>query len=396
VSRLLLRGGRPWGSAAPADILIADGAIQAVGTVDTAVDTDTEVHDIDGHLVLPGLVDAHAHLDKTLWGGPWTPHSAGDALADRIANERRRRGELRLPRAEFMTALVEQMVVSGTTHVRTHTDIDPEVGLGRVEAVREIAGKMAGRISVSQVAFPQYGILSTPGTADLLERALREGVEAIGGIDPAGADGDPVRHLDVVFGLGERHGSYVDIHLHDGGSLGAWELELIAERTTVTGLAGKVTVSHAYALAQVDEAHQNRLIDRLARAEVGLTTCAVFDYPVPPLKKLHAAGVVVACGHDCIRDLWSPYGTGDMLDRAMHLAYRSTFRRDEDIELALTAATYGGARTLGLAGYGLTAGAPANLVVVAATTAGEAVVACPPRALVVHRGRVVARNGMLV
>jgi cytosine deaminase len=77
----------------------------------------------------------------------------------------------------------------------------------------------------------------------------------------------------------------------------------------------------------------------------------------------------------------------------MHLAYRSTFRRDEDIELALDAATYGGARALGLEPYGLMPGAPADLVVVAASTAAEAVVTHPVRELVLKRGRVVARDG---
>ena len=77
-------------------------------------------------------------------------------------------------------------------------------------------------------------------------------------------------------------------------------------------------------------------------------TAAVYSFPVPPIKRLRAAGVNVACGHDGICDLWGPYGSGDMLERAMHVAYRSTFRRDEDIELALEAATYGGARALGL------------------------------------------------
>ena len=80
----------------------------------------------------------------------------------------------------------------------------------------------------------------------------------------------------------------------------------------------------------------------------------------------------------------------------MHVAYLSTFRRDEDIELALDAATYGGACTLGLDGYGLTVGAPADLVVVDARTPAEAVVAHPPRELVLKRGVVVARGGALV
>jgi cytosine deaminase len=391
---VLLRGGRPWGHDRAADILVRDGAIAVIGTdVDAA---GAEVLEVADHLVLPGLVDAHCHLDKTLCGGPWVPHSAGEALSDRIANERRRRGELGIPDVDYIANLLGRMVASGTTHVRTHTDIDPAFGLAGVEAVRAAVARMDGRIAVEQVAFPQYGLLTNPGTAELLEEALRSGVETVGGIDPAGFDRDPVRHLDIVFGLAAQYGASVDLHLHDVGSLGAWELELIAERTRDAGLGGRVTVSHAYGFSQVDHAYQDRIIDQLAQAGVTILTAAVYSFPVPPIKRLRAAGVNVACGHDGIRDLWGPYGSGDMLERAMHLAYRSTFRRDEDIELALEAATYGGARTLGLDGYGLAVGGPADLVVVDARTPAEAVVAHPPRELVLKHGVVVARGGALV
>ncbi|MFD0686059.1 amidohydrolase family protein [Actinomadura fibrosa] len=390
----LLRGGRPWGHDGPADVLIRDGLIARVGP-----DLDTpgaEVIDVAGRLVLPGLVEAHCHLDKTLYGGPWVPHSAGDPLAERIANDRRRRGELGVPDAGRIGALLERMVAAGTTHVRTHTDVDPEVGLAGVEAVRAAAARLDGIVSVEQVAFPQHGLLTNPGTAELLDEALKDGVGTVGGIDPAGFDRDPVRHLDVVFGLAERHGAGVDLHLHDGGTLGAWEIELIIERTRAAGLGGRVAISHAYALGQIGEAQRDRLAEGLAEAGVTLVTCAVYDFPVPPVKRLRAAGVNIACGHDGIRDLWGPYGSGDMLDRAMHLAYRSTFRRDEDIELALDAATYGGARALGVEGYGLAVGATADLVVVQARTPAEAVVTRPVRDLVVKAGRVVASEGRLL
>jgi cytosine/creatinine deaminase len=392
MAQLLLRGGRPWGHDGAADILVRDGAIAGIGAGLEAA----EVLDVTDRLVLPGLVDAHCHLDKTLCGGPWVPHSAGEALTDRIENERRRRGELGLPNVEYISALLERMVAAGTTYVRTHTDIDPAVGLATVEAVRAAAGRFEGRVTVQQVAFPQFGLLTNPGTAELLEEALRSGVETVGGIDPAGFDRDPVRHLDVVFDLAARYGAGIDLHLHDVGSLGAWELELIAERTRDAGLGGRVTVSHAYGFAQVDAAYQDRIIDQLAQAGVTILTAAVYSFPVPPIKRLRAAGVNVACGHDGIRDLWGPYGSGDMLERAMHVAYRSTFRRDEDIELALEAATYGGARALGIDPYGLAVGAPADLVVVDARTPAEAVVTRPPRELVLKRGVVAARDGTLV
>jgi cytosine deaminase len=396
---LLLRGGRAWGHDGQVDVLVRDGLIAAIAPALDLRDAGApaaEVVDIAGRLVLPALVDAHTHLDKTLFGGEWVPRSAGDALADRIGNDRRRRAELGLPKVENIVALLERMVAAGTSYVRSHTDVDPEVGLRGVEAVQAAMERMDGRVTVEQVAFPQHGLLTNPGTAELLEEALKNGVGVVGGIDPAGFDRDPVRHLDVVFGLAERYGAGIDIHLHDGGALGAWELELIAERTTGTGLSGRVTVSHAYGLGQVDAAQQDRLAELLAAAGVTVLTAAVYSFPVPPIKKLRAAGVNVACGHDGIRDLWGPYGSGDMLDRAMHVAYRSTFRRDEDIELALDAATYGGARALGVQPYGLREGALADLLVVPASTAAEAVVTRPPRDLVLKSGRVVARGGQVV
>jgi cytosine deaminase len=84
-----------------------------------------------------------------------------------------------------------------------------------------------------------------------------------------------------------------------------------------------------------------------------------------------------------------------MLERAMHVAYRSTFRKDEDIELALAAATHGGARALGVTSYGLEPGAVADLLAVRARTPAEAVVTRPARDLVIKAGRVVARDGKL-
>jgi hypothetical protein len=42
------------------------------------------VVDVPGRVLLPGLIGAHCHVDKTLFGGRWVPHSAGGALADLV------------------------------------------------------------------------------------------------------------------------------------------------------------------------------------------------------------------------------------------------------------------------------------------------------------------------
>ncbi|MFJ2032014.1 amidohydrolase [Streptosporangium sp. NPDC087985] len=394
MTELLLRDARIWGREGSADLLIRDGRIAELREPGQGGAGGGDVEDLGGKLVLPGFVDGHAHLDKTLWGGPWVPHDAAPGLMGKIRNGQERRPEFGIPNADYVTALLENMIVCGTTHVRSHVDVDPLVGLGSVEAVRTAVERHGGRISVELVAFPQAGMLISPGTEALMEEALRAGVESIGGLDPAGVDRDPVRHLDIVFALAERYGVGVDIHLHDGGTLGAWQFELIIERTRVLGLSGKVTISHGFALGDADPATRDRLIAGLAEAGVALASVAP-SRGVLPLRLLREAGIPMTLGNDGVRDLWSPFGTGDMLERALFQA-KGTGPRDEDVELALDAATYGGARALALRDYGLAVGDHADLVVVDARNAAEAVCVRPRRSLVVKSGRIVAREGDLV
>lgn len=144
---MLIRGGRLRGYADQQDILVADGIISAIGPALPAPD-GVEVVDAEGKLVLPGLIDAHTDLDKTLYGGDWVPHPAGDALTDRIGRERELRAGLGVPDVDRIVALLETMVAAGTSHVRSHTDIAPELGLTGVEAVRAAVARLDGRIEV--------------------------------------------------------------------------------------------------------------------------------------------------------------------------------------------------------------------------------------------------------
>ena len=125
-------------------------------------------------------------------------------------------------------------------------------------------------------------------------------------------------------------------------------------------------------------------------------TNAPGDRPMPPLRHLRAAGVTVFSGSDGVRDAWTPFGTADMLERAMLLAYRSGFRTDDLLHAALDAVTRAGAGILGLERYGLQAGDRADLVVVPGETLGELIAMRPPRSCVVSGGRVVARDGRCV
>ena len=406
---LVLRDVRIWPrepGGSSVDVLVADGRIAAI---EASVEPphDTEAVGCGGGVLLPAFADVHAHLDSTRLGLPFRPHTAGPGLAGLIENDA---SNWRLAEEDVTTRATRTLgatIAAGATLVRSHAQVDTDSRLDRLEGVLAARDAHVGRCRVQVVAFPQRGIVRDPGTADLLDGALRAGADLVGGIDPCAYDRDPVAHLDVVFGLAERHGKGVDIHLHESGELGAFTFELIAERTSALGMQGNVTISHAFALSSVDPARQAVLIELLAENDIAVTTVAPGNREPLPLVALRSAGVRLGVGQDGTRDYWSPYGNGDMLDRAWQLANRGGFRHDELIEGCVDAASRGGRACVEGGPWstdamaddpvtGLAVGARADLVVVAADTVTAAVMDRPPRTLVVHDGRVVARDGVLV
>ena len=381
---LLVRNVRPRGGDA-GDIVIRAGRIVAGPAAPGTAELDG-----GGRLALPGLVEAHTHLDKSLLGLPWYRNEVGPRLIDKIDNERQVRRDLPIDPRRQSERQARQSVAHGSTHIRSHVDVDTECGVAGVEGVMATRDELAGIVDIDLVAFPQSGLLVRPGTLALLEHALRLGAETVGGLDPCAIDRDPKGHLDAVFGLAERFGRGVDIHLHEPGEMGAFSMELIIERSRALGMAGRVVVSHAFCLGMADAAVVDPLIDALAEAGIAVMTTAPAARPAPPLKRLVQAGVVLCAGSDGIRDTWGPYGNADMLERAMFVGLRNNLRRDDELALALDVVTTGGARALGLADYGLAPGCWGDVVLVAAETVAEAVAQRPGGRTVVKRGRVVA------
>jgi cytosine deaminase len=372
----------------PLSLAVADGRIARLGA-DLGAMEGVERIDLGGQLLLPGFIDGHIHLDKSFVGDRWHPHQAVSSLRERLAVEKR---ELALAPSmvERADALISQAVSFGTVAMRSHVDVDATTGLSNLHAVMQAREKWRGIVDIELVAFPQAGVMSCPGTADVLEAAIREGAEVIGGIDPTTLDGDAEGQLDVVFGIAERHGVKVDIHLHEPGLQGVEQLQRIAARTCAAGLQGRVSVSHAYALGQVPEDVLERIGATLANAGVSILTNAPGDHAFPPILRLRAAGVNVFAGNDNIRDAWWPYGNADMLQRAMLIGYRSGFYSDEDLNVALAMATSAGATVMEKSDYGLKVGNEATFIVIKAANAAAAVAAAPAERRMVRRGELQA------
>ena len=378
------------------DIEVAGGRIVAFRPVSAAPLAGDDI-DLGGALALPPLVDGHIHLDKTLLGLPWVPNQAtGDRVLDRIEAERRVRAARTVPEFETGANLVRQVVTNGTLHLRTHGDIDNQLGLRNLHEILKVRERFRDLVTIQIVAFPQSGILRSPGTAELLDAAIREGADLVGGLDPIGIDGDIDGHLNAVFAIAARHGVGVDIHLHDSGENGLLQMHAIAERTRALSLQGLVTISHAFALGAGATMPIQRTCWQLAQSGVCVMSHGPGGAPMPPLKVLAEHGVRVFGGSDNIRDAWSPFGNGDMLERAMMIAYRANFRHDAELLSTFDMVTANAAAVLGIADYGLAPGGPADLVAVDAASPVEAIVARPPRKLVIKAGRVVARDGAFV
>jgi cytosine deaminase len=386
----VLQNVRPWASQAT-DLVVRDGRL-----VDGPPDAGADMIDGGGRIALPGLVDAHGHIDKTLLGTGWHSHRGGPTVLDRIRNERNVLAEMNLSPAVQAARVIDRMAARGTTHCRTHVDIAPDSGLSCFHGVMAARERTADRMDVQVVAFPQTGVMIAPGTLDLLDRACAEGAEVVGGLDPIGIDRDPVGQFDGLFAIAERRGVEIDIHLHDTGEVGALTIDMVHERTRALGMKGKVALSHVFCLGSVTEPRLADLTEKLVDQDIAVMTHGPSGAtPFPPVRRLHDAGVRLFAGSDGIRDSWGPLNSGDMLQRAFIVAYRNGFRHDADIELCLHMATDGAAQVVGAKDYGLAPGCRADLLLVDAETLAEAVCEHPRRALVMKGGKVIARDGVL-
>ncbi|MGI5396810.1 amidohydrolase family protein [Streptomyces sp. CA-251251] len=389
---VVFRDVRPFGRLEAVDLTVVDGRIS-----DRPAPRGAKVVDGAGRMALPALVDAHIHPDKTSWGGAWVSRRPADSIADYCAQDVDLYRSQRRPVGERAHALMAHAVTRGTRAMRAHADVAPAFGLAGVEGVAEARERLTDALDVQIVAFPQHGVVRTPGTAQLLATAAREGlVDLIGGIDPISFDQAPEEQLDLVFDLADRHGVGVDIHLHDRDEKGTRVLRGIIERTRALSLRGRVTVSHVFCLPFLAESELRSTAEDLAELDIALTTVAPNESLVLPVTTLREHGVRVGLGSDGVRDSWSPFGNADMLHRAHLLGWVTDVRLDEELSSCYTTGAHGGSDVMGLPRADLEPGSPADFVLLRGECLPQVVVDMPQRDMVVHGGRVVARNGELV
>lgn len=367
---LVLRDVRLRGRALLQDIGIIDGRIAAIGRI--AAGAGREDEPIGGRLVLPGFVDTHVHLDKSCL--LCRCGNAGGGLKGAIAAVARLKRDYTVDDVYARGArTIEMAIAKGTMHMRTHVEVDPRAGLRSFEAMKRLRRDYAFALDLTICVFPQEGLTNDPGTEDLLEQALGEGADLLGGCPYT--DSDPSGHMERLFAMAKRHDVDLDFHLDFDLDPSWGHLEEICERTEGADWRGRVTVGHATKLATMDEAAFERRVSRLRQAGVGVTALPSTDLylngrdagfravrGIAPVHILRDRGVTASIASNNILNPFTPFGDCSLL-RMANLYANVMHLGPEDFAACLDLVSEDAARLMRIEGYGLAVGAIADIVV---------------------------------
>ena len=362
----------------------------------------------EGRLVSPAFVQPHIHLDKVGVAPLLAPNEPGTlARAIELLHETKRAATVE-EISNRAGVVIRQAVMSGTTYIRSHVDVDLIGGLVPLQGVLRAAQEHEDICDVEIVAFPQEGLVRHPGADDLMRGGDGHGGGRRWGMPHWEHDLDAARsHIDFCMELAVRRGAPVDMHIDETDDPTSRTLELLLDATERYGWQGKVAASHCCSMAGWDREYLAKVVARTAYLDVSVVTNPGTnlllqgrdDSPpqrrgVPPVKALLDSGVRVAAGQDCIADAFYPFGAADQLQVALILCHASQLSTPTEIDHALAAVRQSAAEVVGLEDYGLAPGCLANLIVLEAENSHEALRLQAHARWVVHRGSLVAETSV--
>ena len=362
------------------DIRITDGKFNRIAENITP-NAQEKVVDGKGNVLLPPFVDSHVHLDTTLTAGEPEWNESGTLFDGiRIWSERKKSLTKKDVKDRAKKTILKQ-VKNGVQHVRSHVDTtDPH--LIAMEALLELKDDLKDIVDLQLVAFPQEGILSYPNGKELLEQAVKEGADAVGGVphyefnQQYGADS-----VKYLVSLAEKYDKLVDVHCDEIDDPNSRNLEVLATQAYETGLKDRVTASHTTAMGSYNDAYTYKLFRLLKMAGLNFVSNPLvnmhlggrFDtYPkrrgLTRIKELDEAGINVSFGEDDVADPWSPLGCGNMLDPLSMGVYAGQLMGYQQLQDSFNFVTYNGAKTLHITDdYGIEVGKFANCIILDGT-----------------------------
>jgi cytosine deaminase len=399
---IILRGANLPDGRTGIDIGITGGTIVAV---EPALDAAAgEEINAAGRLVCPPFIDSHVHLDSTLSLGMPRLNASG-TLLEGIALW----GELKpLLTREAIYQRAKKLclwaMARGTLAIRSHVDVCDDRLLA-VDALLALRAEMRPYLDIQLVAFPQDGYIRYKTSEENLRRALEKGVDVVGGIphfERTMEDG--ALSVKALTRLAAERGLLVDMHCDETDDPMSRHIETLAAETVRHGLQGRVAGSHLTSMHSMDNYYVSKLIPLIQEAGVAAIANPLINitlqgrhdsYPkrrgMTRVKELMAAGVTVAFGHDCVMDPWYPLGSHDMLEVAGMGLHVGQLTGVAEMKSCFSAITTNAAKVLNLENYGIAPGCHADLIILQATDAIEAIRLRAERLYVIRRGKILAQ-----
>ena len=398
---LILRNARIAGSenTPPADIGIEGGRIAAI---ETGLAAEGEAIDVGGRLVSPGFIETHIHLDKScLLDRCKSVEGTLEEAIGEVAKAKRnfQPEEVR----ERAVKTLEKCILQGTTHMRTHLEVDPVVGLRSLDGIQPLIDEYRWAIDLEICVFPQEGLLNNPGTDELMVEGLKRGCHVVGGAPYT--DSDPPGQIDRLFEMAREFDVDVDMHLDFGNTPEGMTIEHVCNRTEEYGYGGRVTVGHMTQLSTLEAAEFERITRRLADAGVAVTVLPSTDLylmgrhqdhnvlrGVVPVHKMLRHGVNCNLSSNNVLNPFTPFGDCSLIRMANLYANICQVGQIDDTVECFDMVTRRSADLLNLDDYGIEVGKSADLVVIDNRNRESAVAELSPPLMGIKRGHVTFRR----
>lgn len=376
----ILRNARLGDRSEPCDIGWCNGQI---ATIETKLICDAPSTDASGRLAVPGFVDTHIHLDKSCILGRCNCREGtlAEAIAETSAAKRTFTEEDVYTRGK---RTLEKAILQGTTHMRTHVEVDPRIGLTSFRAIQRLKSNYASAIDLQICVFPQEGMLNDSGTEELLVEACEQGADVIGGYPYT--DSDPDGQIARIFAIAKRFNIDIDFHLDFDLNPSAMSLHEVCRQTDAHGWGGRVAIGHVTKLSALGRKQFDDIADLLARVGVALTALPATDlflmgrgheHSVPrgvtPLHRLIERGVNGSLATNNVLNPFTPFGDCSLVRMANLYANVAQIGRPSDMELCLSLVTERPAQLINLRDYGIAVGKAVDLVVLDCEEASAAI-----------------------